>query len=206
MKQATGRIDRQPVTDNVSIQLALDGHSFSIVGGQRGILPETAVSVEILTARTLLVPEELFAPEHAAALLAADGKAPLTGEETICTAPQQGVVAVMAVPSQALQQLRERFDEETTLTYTTPLLRDPHPTRPTVLLQWIAGYLYIKIYHAGLRLAEVLPAPTDADIRYAIERIGTAFPLKQYVLRVAGREARRLGKLASKPFKQVRCE
>ncbi len=205
MKQATGRIDRRSATDNVSIQLALDGHSFSLVGGQ-GILPETDVTVEILTARTLLVPEELFAPQYAAALLAADGKAPLTGEETICTAPQQGVVAVMAVPSQALQQLYERFDEGTALTYTTPLLLDPHPTKPTVLLQWIAGYLYIKIYHTGLRLAEVLPAPTDADIRYAIERIGTAFPLKQYALRVAGREARRLSKLAGKFFKHVRCE
>lgn len=205
MKQATGRINRRSVTDNVSIQLALDGHSFSIVGGQR-VLSEPAVKVEILTVRTLLVPEELFAPEHAAALLAADGKAPLTGEETVCTAPQQDVAAVMAVPSRALQQLREQLGEGTTLTYTTPLLLDPHPTKPTVLLQWIAGYLYIKIYHAGLRLAEVLPAPTDADIRYAIERLDTAFPFNRYTLQVAGSEARRVGKLAGKFFKHVRCE
>ncbi len=205
MKQATGRIDRRSVTDNVSIQLALDGHSFSIVGGQ-SILPEPAVKVEILTVRTLLVPEELFVPEHAAALLAADGKAPLIGEETICTAPQHDIVAVMAVPSQALQQLHERLDEGTTLTYTTPLLVDPHPTKPTVLLQWIAGYLYIKIYQAGLRLAEVLPAPTDADIRYAIERLDTAFPFNRYALRIAGGEARRVSKLAGKFFKHVRCE
>lgn len=205
MKQATGRINLRSVTDNVSIQLALDGHSFSIVGEER-IPTGTAISVEILTARTLLVPEELFAPEQAAALLAADGKAPLTGEETVCTAPQQGVAAVMAVPTQALQQLRERFGEETALAYTTPLLLDPQPDKPTVLLQWIAGYLYIKIYHAGLRLAEVLPAPTDADIRYAIERFGTAFPFKQYALLAAGSEARRLSKLAGKYFKQVRCE
>ena len=205
MKQATGRIDRRSVADNVSIQLALDGHSFSLVGGQ-GIQQGTAVSVGVLTVRTLLVPEELFKPEHAASLLAADGKAPLTGEETVCTAPQNGVVAVMAVPSQALQQLHERFDEGTPLTYTTPLLLDLHTTQPTVLLQWVAGYLYIKIYQTGLRLAEVLPAPTDADIRYAIERLGTAFPFKQYALRVAGREARRLGKLTGHFFKQVRCE
>lgn len=205
MKQATGRINHPSVTDNVSIQLALDGHSFSIVGGQR-IQPVPAVKVEILTARTLLVPEELFAPEQAAALLAADGKAPLTGEETICTAPQDGIVAVMAVPSQALQQLRERLDEGTALTYTTPLLLDPHPTKPTVLLQWIAGYLYIKIYHERLRLAEVLSAPADADIRYAIERFDTAFPLNRYTLQIAGGEARRLGKLAGKFFKHVRCE
>ncbi len=205
MKQATGRINPRPATDNVSIQLALNGHAFSIVGGQR-ILPEPTVKVEILTARTMLVPKELFAPEQAAALLAADGKAPLAGEETVCTDPQQDVAAVMAVPSQALQQLRERLAEGTTLTYTTPLLLDPQPDKPTVLLQWIAGYLYIKIYHAGLRLAEVLPAPTDADIRYAIERLGTAFPFKQYALLAAGSEARRLGKLAGKFFKQVRCE
>lgn len=78
MKQATGKTDSRPNVKKVSIQLALDGHSFSIVGGQ-GILPEATVKVEILTTRTLLVPEELFDSQQAATLLAADGKAPLSG-------------------------------------------------------------------------------------------------------------------------------
>ncbi|MCM1301788.1 MAG: DUF3822 family protein [Alistipes senegalensis] len=189
----------------MSIQLALDGHSFSIAGGS-GVLPEAVVSVEILTPRTLLVPEELFAPSHARTLLAADGKAPLTGEEIVHSAPVEGIIALMAVPAQALQQLREQLDADTVLEYTTPLLVPTHPTKPTVLLQRAAGYLYVRIYNGGLRLAEVLPAPTETDIRYALERLETEFPLKQYTVQLAGKEKRRLEKLVGNRFKSVRCE
>ncbi len=205
MKQATGRIDLRTATNKVSIQLALDGHSFSIIGGN-GVLPEAVVSVEILTSRTLLVPEELFDLSQARTLLAADGKAPLAGEEIVHSAPVEGIVALMAVPTQALQQLRERLDADTVQEYTTPLLAPMHPAKPTVLLQRTAGYLYVKIYNAGLRLAEVLPTPTDTDVRYALERLGTEFPLKQYLLQLTGKENRRLEKLVGNRFKSVRCE
>lgn len=205
MKQATGRTDSRTATNKVSIQLALDGHSFSIVGGS-GVLPEAVVSVEILTPRTLLVPEELFDASHVGILLAADGKAPLTGEEIVHSAPVEGIVAVMAVPAQALQQLRERLDADAIPAYTTPLLAPVHPTKPTVVLQRAAGYLYVRIYNAGLRLAEVLPAPTDTDIRYALERLETEFPLNQYAAQLAGKETRRLEKLVGNRFKSVRCE
>lgn len=205
MKQATGKTDSRPFVKKVSIQLALDGHSFSIVGAQ-GILPETAVKIEILTNRTLLVPEELFDPQHAPLLLSADGKTPLAGEKTVWSNPHNGIVAVMAVPSLALQQLHQYFDADTAVEYITPLLVDLHPSKPTMLLQLAGGYLYIKIYHAGLRLAEVLPVPTDTDIRYAIERLDSAFPTKQFALRTVGKEAYRLAKLISDRFKSVRCE
>lgn len=205
MKQATGKTDSRPNVKKVSIQLALDGHSFSIVGAQ-GILPEAAVKIEILTPRTLLVPEELFDPQQAPMLLAADGKTPLTGEEVVWSNPHNSVVAVMAVPSQALQQLHQYFDAGTAVEYITPLLVDLRPSKPTMLIQLAAGYLYIKIYGTGLRLAEVLPVPTDTDVRYAIERLDSTFPTKQYALRTAGKEAYRLAKLISDRFKSVRCE
>ncbi len=205
MKQATGRTDLRNVTNKVSIQLALDGHSFSIVGSSAA-LSEAAVTVEVLTPRTLLVPEELFDESHAGTLLAADGKAPLTGEETVHSTPVEGIVALMAVPAQALRQLRERLNPDTELHYTTPLLTPVHPAKPTVLLHRTAGYLYIRIYNGGLRLAEVLPTPTDADIRYALERLETEFPLKQYAAQLSGKEKRRLEKVAGNRFKSVRCE
>lgn len=205
MKQVTGKTDSRPVTKKVSIQLALDGHSFSIVGGQ-SILPEATVTVEILTARTLLVPEELFDPQQAAVLLAADGKTPLTGETTVYSAPHNGIVAVMAVPLQALQQLRKHIDADTSVKYTTPLLPDLHPKKPTILLRRIGGYLYIKIYNTGLRLAEVLPAPTDTDIQYMAERLDCEFPAKQYTLRAIGKDAHKLVKLIGKRYKSVQCE
>lgn len=205
MKQATGKTNPRPVTKKVSIQLALDGHSFSIAGSE-SILPETAVTVEVLTARTLLVPEELFDPQQAAALLAADGKMPSTEEVPVYSAPHNGIVAVMAVPSLALQQLYKHVDADTSMEYTTPLLIDLHSEKPTVLLRRIGGYLYIKVYNTTLRFAEVLPAPTDADVQYAVERLDSEFPAKQYILRVRGKEARRLAKLVGYRYKKVRCE
>jgi|GluameStandDraft_1065615.scaffolds.fasta_scaffold00006_149 hypothetical protein len=205
MKQATGKTDSRPNVKKVSIQLALDGHSFSIVGGQ-GILPEATVKVEILTTRTLLVPEELFDSQQAATLLAADGKAPLSGETIVWSHPHNGVIAVMTAPSQALQQVHSYFDADTDVEYITPLLVDLRPSKPTFLLQSIAGYLYIKIYNAGLRLAEVLPTPTETDIRYVLERLDNTFPTRQYALRTAGKEACRLAKLVSNRFRSVRCE
>ncbi|MDE6865670.1 MAG: DUF3822 family protein [Alistipes sp.] len=189
----------------MSIQLALDGHSFSIVGS-RAALSEAVVSVEILTPRTLLVPEELFDPSHAATLLAADGKAPHTGEEIVHSAPVEGIVALMTVPTKALRRLRERLDTDAELAFTTPLLAPAHPDKPTVLLHQAAGYLYIRIYNGGLRLAEALPMPTDAAIRYVLERLETEFPLKQYAAQLFGKENRRLEKLVGKRFKSVRCE
>lgn len=205
MKQATGKTDSRPFVKKVSIQLALDGHSFSIVGAQ-GILPESAVKVEILTNRTLLIPEEIFDPQHAPLLLAADGKTPLTGEETVWSNPHNGIVAVMSVPSEALQQLHEYLDADTSVEYITPLLVDLRPSKPTMLLQLTGRYLYIKIYRTGLRLAEILPVPTDTDIRYAIERLDCTFPTREYALRTVGKEAYRLAKLISNRFKSVRCE
>ena len=205
MKQATGRTNLPTAPNKVSIQLALDGHSFSIVGS-RAALSEAVVSVEILTPRTLLVPEELFDPSHAGTLLAADGKAPHTGEEIVHSAPVEGIVALMTVPTKALRRLRERLETDAELAYTTPLLAPAHPDKPTVLLHRAAGYLYIRIYNGGLRLAEVLPTPTDADIRYVLERLETEFPLKQYAVQLTGKENRRLEKLVGNRFKSVRCE
>ena len=77
MKQATGSKTPNPI-HKVSIQLALDGHSFSTP------LPAAAgeepVEVELLTPKTMLVPAELFDEERGAELLAANGMAP-SGDE-----------------------------------------------------------------------------------------------------------------------------
>ena len=216
MKQVTGKINSSSAANKVSIQLALDGHSFSLTGGmQAGEQPAEASSasvagadavavpltVEIVTPRTLLVPEAFFMPERAALLLTADGKAPLEGETTVWSVPSDEVVAVMAVPEAALAQL-----PATERTYTTPLLHPLHPDKPTLRLEPVGPYLYIKCWHAGLRLAEVLPAPTDTDIRYATERLESEFSAKQYALRIAGPRAGALVKLLGHLYPDTRCE
>ena len=76
MKQATG--SNTPQSGNkVSIQLSLDGHSFSAPALSGEFPGDGPVEVELLTPRTTLVPEEFFdeacAGELLAAHLAAEG-------------------------------------------------------------------------------------------------------------------------------------
>ena len=79
MKQATGSNTPQ-ATNKVSIQLTLDGHSFSAPALSGEFPGDGPVEVELLTPRTMLVPEELFDKEHAGEVLAAAGMAALPGE------------------------------------------------------------------------------------------------------------------------------
>ena len=70
MKQATG--SNTPQSGNkVSIQLSLDGHSFSVPALPELPAGEAPVTVELLLPRTMLVPGELFDAEWGAEMLAA---------------------------------------------------------------------------------------------------------------------------------------
>ena len=101
MKQATG--SRTPrLTNKVSIQRSLDGHSFSVSGLDRDFTGEAIVTVEILTPQTLLVPADLLQTSTAAELLAAAGMACRHDEQAVRSMPRslgrdKEVVAVMAL-------------------------------------------------------------------------------------------------------------
>lgn len=206
MKLVTGKINFSPAANKVSIQLALDGHSFSIAGGAENLRPGEGLIVEVLTDRTLLVPEALFVRERAALMLEADGKALRAGEKAVCSPLLEGMVAVMPVPLRALEQLRDRYGAGTPVTFTSPLLCALQTDKRSVLMQYVAGYLYIKIYHAKeLQLAEVLPAPTDADVLYLFERLGSEFPHREYAVCATGPNAGDLARLASNYYRTIRC-
>ena len=101
MKQVTGSNTPQ-ATNKVSIQLTLDGHSFSAHGLDGEFPGEEPVEAELLTARTMLVPEEVLGTGDAGTLLAANGMAPAAEERAVCSLPVQGIVAVMAAHREAL--------------------------------------------------------------------------------------------------------
>lgn len=203
MKRATGS-KPQPTANKVSIQLALDGHSFS-VRFPAGDLAAESPTVEVLTPRTLLVPAEVLDPARAGDLLAAAGLAPEAGECAVCSAPQAGIAAVMALPEEALQQLGERCKEP--VRFTTPLLDEPTKKEATVWLRRTAGLLFIKVYRSGgLRFAEVIPALTDADVVYFMDRLAGEFPPREFAVHIAGEDARKLRKLMGNVFREVVCE
>lgn len=205
MRQVTGS-NAPALATKVSIQLALDGHSFSVCDHSCGEIPgDGPMTVEVLTPRTLLVPVELFDAERAAELLRVAGLAPKSDECVACSDPQAGIAAVVAVPEEALRQLRERWGRS--LRFTTPLLADPPKTDSTIRLCHKAGLLYIKVYREKtLRFAEVVPAPANADILYLLDRLAAEFPLNEFGLYLAGDGTRKLQKLLDGIFKEVICE
>lgn len=205
MRQVTGSNTPAHAT-KVSIQLALDGHSFSVCDLSCGEVPDDApLTVEVLTPRTLLVPAELFDAERAAELLRVTGLAPKSGECVVCSDLQAGVAAVVAVPEEALRQLQERWGKS--FRFTTPLLADPPKTDAAIRLCRKADLLYIKVYREKiLRFAEVVPAPADADILYLLDRLAAEFPLNEFGLYLAGDGTRNLQKLLDGIFKEVICE
>lgn len=222
MKPVTGS-KAKPSANEVSIQLALDGHSFSVTG-----LPEktnrdstkqtpggresqtagdsTEVSIEVLTPRTLLVPAELFeaSAECASALLAAAGMSASADDEIVWSSTNAGVVAVMAVGRNAVATVRERFGGK--IGFTTPLLRDMQTQAPGVWMYRAAGLLYIKVYDVQLLFAEVFSAPSHEDVLCIVERLADAFAWGDYALRLAGNEARALRKILKNRFKTAVCE
>lgn len=203
MKQVTGSNTPQSI-NKVSIQLTLDGHSFSAPALTGEFPGDGPVEVELLTARTMLVPEEFFDEGRAGELLAANGMAALPGECTVWSAPQQNAVAVMAAAEDALRAVRERLGDRAR--YTTPLLHAPQTSVPTVWMYYAADVLYIKVYDGKLRFAEVVPAPDEADLLYFLERLGSEFRLKDYALRIGSGNGRTLKRKLSGYFKRIVCE
>lgn len=207
MRQATGSNAPHSV-NKVSIQHSLDGHSFS-VSGLEWVLPgNDAVVVDVLTPQTLLVPAELFDAEAAADWLAAAGMA-CTGEQRAIwsaptrIAPETNVVAVMAAETETVRKVYDRLGYRAS--FTTPLLKKTAAAN-TVFLHRAAGILYIKVFVRMLCMAEAIPAATEADMLYFVERLNRTFPLKSMRLHLSGVNTARVRKLIGSRFKKVVCE
>ena len=81
----------------VSIQRSLDGHSFSVPALSDIPADHTAVQVELLLPRTMLVPAELFDEKHAAELLAANGMPPAADECAVCCGREEEYLSLIHI-------------------------------------------------------------------------------------------------------------
>lgn len=205
MRQETGKTNSFRSTDKVSIQLVLDGHSFSPDRLPREIAAGTSVEIELLTARTTLVPAELFDTDSAAALLAAAGIAVAAGEQPVWSTTEGEIVALMVIDRESLRTLRARFGER--LHFTTPLLAASasQTDGPTVEMLHTHDILYIKVSDAALQLAEAVPVASESELLYLCERLHAEFPTERYTLRLAGTMDKRWRSLLRARFKQVVC-
>ena len=206
MKQETGRTNLPHNPNKVSIRLMLDGHSFSITGLESAKpTPATCETVEVIAPRSMLVPRALYAKDAAAELMAANGMAPRVDETIVTnTTANQQLVALMAIPWEALDLLSDKLGND--IRFTTPLLTPLCATEPTMWIEHTAALLYIKVYDAKMQLAEVVPAETATDVEYFFETLNQLFPTKGYTLYIHGSNAKDLKRLLSKRFKKTICE
>lgn len=162
------------------------------------------VEVELLLPKTMLVPENLFLNERAAEFLSANGM-PLAETECVVVCPaRNGAVALVALEKKTRQLIAEKLPQ---VRFATPLEHQPAETRRCVWICRRGELLYTKVYRDGvLQLAEVIVGSTEAEIGYFIQRLGAEFPLKEYELRIAGDEPKKIRKWIGKAFEKVICE
>lgn len=162
------------------------------------------MEAELLTARTMLVPEEVLGTGDAGTLLAANGMAPAAEERAVCSLPVQGIVAVMAAHGRRCGRRRRSWE---TASSTPPRCsgrcRPEH--RPYGHTARRGSYI-LRCTTGSLRFAGVIPAPDTADVCYFTERLEKEFALKSCELRISGDDAKACGKLLKGYFKRIVCE
>lgn len=176
MRQVTGRTNHPNDFKKVSIQLALDGHSFSMPTPAEGV-----EAVELLSAATLLIPRELYQSDRVAGFFAAAGcVVPRGAEFVVCeVAERPDVVAVVAMPYSVMEQVREQFGE---VSYVTPLLALPTVTAPVMAVCDTGSLIYIKVYDPQLSLAEVVSAETVQEVDFLLEQLASQYELPRFTL------------------------
>ena len=121
-------------------------------------------------------------------------------EVAICSAPNDGCVAVVAV-SRLLAQTLAQMPKAVVRSL---LLLDTVAERGTVLTLY-GGCLYVRYYDGGLRFAEVAEVANDADICYYLQRIDEVYNIYNIGVRITP-ENRGLAALCRRHFKRVICE
>ncbi len=232
MRQVTG--SNSTSTDKkVSIQLRLDGHSFSRdillaevaeksvarAGAEADAKEEGIVEVELLTAKTIMVPEECFEPDLAAKLLRMSGIICSDEELPVWSRPCDGAIAVMALSREVAQVLNESFGA--CVEYSSPILRQctvqsQGQENGSGKIEGVGPYLYIysdgnvayfKLYEgAKLRLCEVISLTGEDDMLCMVESIIRECSLAKPTIFVEGTSTDGVIKLLKQYHKVQKCE
>ncbi len=202
MKQATGRTNPAANRQRMTIRLASDGHScrFDLSLAARA---DEIVAV-VSSARTQLVPAEMFDPERSAAYLELAGMAARPSQTVVTSDPAADIVAIMAVESSVLECLGEKIREK--IRFTSPLLHTPAVARSVLWLEADGPLLYIKVYDAEgwLRLAEVFTVAGEDELLYYLTRLKDIHGAETILL--AAGTPKPVGRLVREHFRKVLCE
>ena len=186
-------------TNKVSIRLT-GGHSFSVA------TPTQKVDeVELLTSRTLLVPEPFYAAEGAKSAFAASGMPIEADDQVLPIRTDKGMMALVALTSAEQEALSAAFGDE--VRYTTPLLHPVGNIEPTVWICDTEDLIYIKVYDPKLQAAEVVAIENEADREYLLSCLIEACDPKRYTVRLNLRSKnKQLLRHYKNLFKRLQCE
>lgn len=190
------------VSNYVSIQLPLGGHSFSQRDITKYAAEGVAAEVVVSTVKSVAVPEQLFDAANMADYLAMAHLAVAKNEVVVATQPKDGVVVVMAVNAECNALLQQSFPQG--VVYISPLTMGELPEEGSVL--YLAeGVLYIRVVRQGLQLAEVVAVNSEADMLYTLEQIHRLYGIYNMYARVQGANKQLVG-ACKKVFKNLVCE
>ena len=198
MRQETG--SNPNFADNkVSIQVKLGGLSFSAEGVA---VADDIEQVEFVidTPRVLLAPREEVSLDCAGELLRLIGKPCRTNEQSVCSELQSDIVAVMAIDSEALNTIIERWGSRAS--FSSPLLDMRHCEENCLTIDISDRVCYLRLFRSGLQRAEAHDATTPEDTLYLVnEWLGNDKATPIYI-----KGDKEHAKLLRKYYKQVICE
>lgn len=203
MKRATGN-STGSAKNNVSIQLKLGGHSFSVDSLPSDVTGGTSsVVFEVETHKVTLVPQAEFDESLSAYYLDAAGLACDDDETAVCSEPQYGIVAVMAVNRKAYDEINGVFGAMAS--FTTPLLAGTEDThRRLMSLRVCDGVCYMVYTDDGLKLAEAIRTDSTDDVLFYVHRMAEILSIGSDVpVLVSGDKA--VADTLKRYFKEVEC-
>ena len=179
------------------------GHSFSSADIEAARNASQPVVVNLISAKTTLVPAELFDKEHAIDYLHDVGLYPAHNECVVYSKENEGIVAVMAINAECYKQLQEAVTHG--LSFIMPLMEEYEEMYKGCAIHLEGDVLYVYINDNGLRFAEVMECTTDADVLYYLTKIGEAYNFNNMYARATG-DTKRLLPLTKHLFKDIVCE
>ena len=198
MRQETG--SNQILSNKkVSIQVKLGGLSFS---AERIVVADGIEQVEFVidTPRVTLAPREEVSLDCAGELLRIVGKPCRTNEQSVCSELQSDIVAIMAIDTNALSAIVERWGNRAS--FSSPLLDMRHSEESCLTIDATDRACYLRLFRSGLQRAEAYDATTVEDVLYLVnEWLGNDKATPIYIK--GGKEC---ANLLRKYYKQVICE
>lgn len=180
-------------------------------------MPETGNSLSFDTAKTVLVPVELYERGTEEEYLRFNGMALSAGEKAVASEPRRGIVAIMGIRAEEWENYERKY-ERGEVTVTSPLIFvatgaagcDEKRRKREVNIFLTDENAYLAVWEkgrgdeGGLRMAEVLPDTSTDSLLYYMQVVGRSFNLRRFDINIGGQCAGMVAETLRHYFKNVK--